>query len=247
MRIGAIQMRLASDVKTNLHNIERWLVKAADYGVEILNFPETSLTGYIFDSFLKIKKEDITSSIDRLSKLSREIGIGIIVGTPIWENNQFYNSVAVLLADGRRYVYHKINLVSYERDYFVPGTETVTFTINQVTFGTIICRDQNFPELIQRIKNAGAQVLFISCAHFYSPPEARLKIEKNRALPIVRAYENEIFVCKSNAIGSLGGKINLGHSIIVAPNGVVISEAGETQEEMLFFDIDPSFEWSWIK
>jgi predicted amidohydrolase len=247
MRIGAMQMRLSTDLKTNLKTIENGLVKAADHGVEVLNFPETCLTGYLFDSFLDVKNEDIAGSIDYLAGLSQEKGVSIIVGTPFWDNKRCFNSVAVLLADGRRYMYHKINLVSYEQDYFVPGSETVTFTINQVTFGTIICRDQNFPALARRIKDAGAQVLFISCAHFYSPPEARLKIEKNRALPIVRAYENGIFVCKANAIGTFRGKINLGHSIIVAPNGVVISEAGETQEEMLFFDIDPAFDWRWAK
>ena len=247
MRIGAMQMRLSTDLKTNLKTIENWLVKAADHGVEILNFPETCLTGYLFDSFSDVKNEDITRSIDYLSGLSQEKGVSIIVGTPFWDNKRCFNSVAVILADGRRYMYHKINLVSNEQDYFVPGSETVTFTINQVTFGTIICRDQNFPALARRIKDAGAQVLFISCAHFYSPSEARLKIEKNRALPIVRAYENEMFVCKANAIGTFRGTINLGHSIIVAPNGVVVSEAGETQEEMLFFDIDPSFDWRWAK
>jgi predicted amidohydrolase len=247
MKIGAMQMRLSTDLKTNLKTIENWLVKAADHGVEILNFPETCLTGYLFDSFSDVKNEDITRSIDYLSGLSQEKGVSIIVGTPFWDNKRCFNSVAVLLADGRRYMYHKINLVSNEQDYFVPGSETVTFKINQVTFGTIICRDQNFPELARRIKDAGAQVLFISCAHFYSPSEARLKIEKNRALPIVRAYENEMFVCKANAIGTFRGTINLGHSIIVAPNGVVVSEAGETQEEMLFFDIDPSFDWRWAK
>jgi predicted amidohydrolase len=245
MRIGAMQMRLSTNLETNLKKIEKSMAKAAEQGVEILNFPETCLTGYLFESFLNVKNEDINNSIDHLSAQSQEKGVSIIVGTPYWENKQWFNSVAVLLADGRRYIYHKINLVSYEQDYFVPGSETVTFTINQMTFGTIICRDQNFPELSRRIKDAGAQAMFISCAHFYAPPEARLKIEKNRALPIVRAYENEIFVCKANAIGTFRGTINLGHSMIVAPNGVVVSEAGETQEELLHFDIDPSFDWRW--
>jgi predicted amidohydrolase len=245
MRIGAMQMRLSTDLKTNLNNIESCMVMAAEHGVEILNFPETCLTGYLFESFLNLKNEDITNSIGRLSALAQEKGVSIIVGTPYWENKQWFNSVAVLLADGRQYLYHKINLVSYEQDYFVPGSEIATFTINQMTFGTIICRDQNFPELARRIKDAGAHVMFISCAHFYAPPEARLKIEKNRALPIVRAYENEIFVCKANAIGTFRGTINLGHSMIVAPNGVIVSEAGETQEELLHFDVDPSFDWRW--
>jgi predicted amidohydrolase len=161
-------------------------------------------------------------------------------------DDRLFNSVVVLVADGRRFLYHKHNLVSYEEDYFVPGNDLLTFDIATLRFGTIICRDQNFPRLAQRIKEEGAHVLFISCAHFYPPMEARLKVEKNRALPIARACENGVFVSKANAVGSYRGRISLGHSLLIGPNGVVISEAGETEERLLAFDINElDLEWSW--
>ena len=97
----------------------------------------------------------------------------------------------------------------------------------------------------RRYKEAGAQVLLISCSHFYAPNEARLKIDKNRALPIARASENQSFVFLANPVGTIQGRISLGKSMIVGPNGIVLSEAGETQEELLAIDIDPSFDWSW--
>ena len=245
MIVGVVQIRLFPDLERNLSSIKRWIARAADQGVDILNFPETSLTGYIYDAFLKVREEDVLRSIDQLKKITQELGISIILGTPFWEDNHMYNSVVVLLNDGRQYVYHKNNLVAYENDYFSVGHEILTFQLNEFTFGTIVCRDQSFPELARSNKEAGAQVLFISCAHFYSPNEARLKIDKNRALPIARASENQLFVCKANSIGTIQGRINLGHSIIVGPNGIVLSEAGETQEELLVIDIDPSFDWSW--
>lgn len=245
MIVGVVQIRLFPDLERNLSSIKRWIARAADQGVDILNFPETSLTGYIYDAFLQVREEDVLRSIDQLKKITQEMGVSIILGTPFWENSQMYNSVAVLLKDGRQYVYHKNHLVSYESDYFSAGHEILTFELEELTFSTIVCRDQSFPELARRNKEAGAQVLFISCAHFYPPNEARLKIDKNRALPIARASENQMFVCKANSIGTIQGRINLGHSIIVGPNGIVLSEAGETQEELLAIDIDPSFDWSW--
>ena len=154
MRIGAMQMRLSVDLETNLNTIEHWLGKAADHGVEILNFPETCLTGYLFDAFLNVKRDDVTSSMEYLARQSQEKGVGIIVGTPYWENKRCFNSVAVLLADGRRYVYHKINLVPYEQDYFVPGSEAVTFKINQVTFGIL--------DIFNRSLNRGCQGCHVS-------------------------------------------------------------------------------------
>ena len=168
------------------------------------------------------------------------MGISAVVGTPYRMGERLFNSVVVLLADGRKLLYHKNRLVSYEEAYFVPGKEILTFDLGELRFGTIICRDQNSPGLANRIKKDGAHVLFISCAHFYPPPEARLKVDKNRAFPIARALENGLFVCKANAIGTYRGRVNLGHSMIVGPNGVVIAEAGENEEELLTFDIDES-------
>jgi len=243
--VGSAQIRLFPDLKRNLKSIKRWMAEASERGVEILNFPEASVSGYIYDAFLELSEEDVKRSIDDLRETSRKLGISVIVGTPYWQDGRRYNSVAVLLADGREYVYHKNNLVLFENKYFSAGHEQLMFESKGLTFSTIICRDQSFPELARRYKEAGAQVLFISCAHFYAPNEARLKIDKNRALPIARASENQLFVFLANAVGTLQGRISLGKSMIVAPNGIVLGEAGETQEELLAMDIDPSFDWSW--
>lgn len=246
MKIAAAQIHLYPKVAQNLENITNWTRKAKDRGVDLVNFPETSLTGYLFEGFNQLDAEEVNSAIDQLAALARELGINLLVGTPYWVGDYFYNSVVALLADGRKFLYHKTHLVSYEKEYFAAGSETLTFDLGTLNVGIIICRDQSFPDLSARIRDAGARILFISCAHYYPPMVARLKVDKNRALPIARACENGFFVCKANAVGSYRGEINLGHSIIVGPNGVVIAEAGETQEELLTFDVDETrLDWRW--
>lgn len=246
MKIAAAQIHLYRDVERNLENIAAWAKKARDRGADLVNFPETSLTGYLFEGFDLLDAGAVNQAIDELEGLARELGINLVVGTPYRVEDRLYNSVAVLLADGRRLFYHKTHLVSFEKGYFAAGSQMLTFELGSLTLGTIICRDQNSPELAGAIRDAGARVLFISCAHYYPPMEARLKIDKNRAMPIARAVENGFFVCKANAVGSYRGLINLGHSLIVGPNGVVIAEAGETREELLTFDIDENkLDWRW--
>jgi len=246
LKIAAAQIHLYQEVERNLENITAWAKKARAQGVDLVNFPETSLTGYLFDGFSQLNAREVNRALDELEGLALELGINLVVGTPYWVEDRLYNSVAVLLADGRRLLYHKTHLVPYEQEYFAAGSDLLTFELGTLTLGTMICRDQNSPELAGRIREAGARVLFISCAHYYPPMEARLKIDKNRALPIARACENSLFVFKANAIGSYRGRINLGHSMIVGPNGVVIAEAGETQEELLTFDIDETrLDWRW--
>ena len=60
---------------------------------------------------------------------------------------------------------------------------------------------------------------------------------KNRALPIARAIENGFHVFKANTVGSQGGTISLGHSLIVDPNGSIVAEADETSEDLLYCEV----------
>jgi predicted amidohydrolase len=246
MKIGAAQIKLSASISINVSNISRWLRLAAEQGVDILNFPETSVTGYVYEAFAQIRPNDIEQGLNQIGQLVMELRLNAVIGTPLWMDGEFFNSVVVFLADGQRLYYHKSNLVDFEKAYFKAGSEVLTFQAGELTFGTIICRDQNNADLSFQIRKRGANVMFISCAHYYHPNEARLKVEKNRALPIVRAYENGMFVCKANAVGTFKGQINLGHSIIVGPNGTVVAEAGETEEALLCFEIDErNLVWKW--
>ena len=246
MKIAAAQIHLYPEVEQNVLNIKAWAEKAHARGVDLVVFPETSVTGYIFDGFRQLTADQINGAIDELGALAKKLRINLVVGTPYRSGDRLYNSVVVLQADGGRLFYHKMHLVAFEEEYFAGGADRLTFKCGNLTFGTIICRDQSFPMLAGKLKEAGTQVLLISCAHYYAINEARLKIDKNRALPIARACENNFFVCKANAVGSYRGQINLGHSMIVGPNGVVIAEAGETEEQLLTFDIDEkSLDWRW--
>jgi predicted amidohydrolase len=246
MKIAAAQIHLYPEVDQNIQNIKSWSRKAHDQGVDLVCFPEAALTGYLFEGFHRIGEAEINQAIDELGAFGKSLGINLVVGTPYRSKDRLFNSVAILLLDGRRLFYHKAHLVSFEKDYFTAGSEPLTFDLNNLTFGTIVCRDQSHPLLAKDLKEMGADVILISCAHYYRINEARLKIDKNRALPIARASENSLFVLKANAVGSSRGLIDLGHSMIVGPNGVVIAEAGETEEQLLTFDIDEtSLEWGW--
>ena len=246
MKFGAAQISLVADMAANQAKIADYMRKAASDGLDVVVFPEAALTGYITDVFAKLDSSTVDTALAELSGLAKELGITALVGTPFRDKDgMLYNSAALLKPDGETSVYHKQYLVSYEAEYFEPGSELLVFEAGGVTCGVIVCRDQSFPLLSKAVRDAGAQVMFICCAHYYRPNEARLKIEKNRALPIARASENKMMVCKANAVGAQDGMVNLGHSIIVGANGVVIREAGENQEELITFDLDPLADWSW--
>lgn len=113
------------------------------------------------------------------------------------------------------------------------------FMHNGCTFGVMICTNQNNPEIASNLKKKGAGVIFIVSAHYYGLAESKLKLEKNVALPIARAYENNVYVCKANTVGVSSGRISYGTSLIVHPNGLVMSRGSDHSEELLFLRGEP--------
>jgi predicted amidohydrolase len=83
-----------------------------------------------------------------------------------------------------------------------------------------------------------ADAVFILSAHFYEPVEAIRKLNKNRALPIARAVENNLWVLKANAVGTGNGKISLGGSLIIDPEGSIIHEGNSLNEMILSYEIE---------
>lgn len=238
MRIAVAQIRSLDTVEENTGNILRFVDEARRLGVQILGLPETALSGYLFDAFPRVDAARLGAALDQIAARLRDGRLTVVLGTPTKENGKLRNSAVILLPDGSRRVYHKMNLVSYERAWFSPGDAPLTFEVEQTRFGVAVCRDQNSPELAGGLARAGARGLFLCSAHFYEPVEARMKLEKNVALPIVRAYENEIYVFKANAVGTNHGTVSYGTSMIVDPRGIVVQRAGEAQEELLVHDVD---------
>jgi predicted amidohydrolase len=238
MKIGVAQMNLAEAVGENKQKILGYVERGINEGLACLAFPETALSGYIYDGFLTLDYASVDAALEEIGERVRGTGLYAVVGTPFEEKGFRYNSAAVLCPDGRRLVYHKNLLVSYENKYFRQGSEKLVFEAAGRLFGVMICRDQNSPELARTIAKMGARGIFILSAHYYDLVESRMKREKNRALPIARAYENGVYVFKANAVGSIQGKVSYGGSLLIDPRGITIQEAGERNEELLVCDID---------
>jgi predicted amidohydrolase len=237
LRVGAAQTFITDQVETNTETVLLMAENAARMGVQLLVFPEMCLNGYHPKTLTQQNIDDqLKTAIDKISRKAAKLEIGLIVGRAVFADSKLYNAATVILPDKTTYTYYKNNLTSAEEKYFTPGTKQLSFTYRDHRFGVIICRDQNYPELArQTCENADA--LFILSAHYYKPPEARWKIDKNRALPIARAVENHCYVFLANAVGSHIGMISLGNSLIADPKGVLAALADETSETIISCDI----------
>lgn len=125
----AIPTVKVADVEYNLKQHIQLLREAHAEGVQLLVFPELSLTGYTCaDLFHHRPLLDATvQAIMHLAEAARGIDMAVIVGAPLTYCNRLYNC-AVLLGDGQVIgIVPKIYLPNYNEFYesrwFAPGTD----------------------------------------------------------------------------------------------------------------------------
>lgn len=130
----------------------------------------------------------------------------------------------------------KIHLFGNERGRLIPGDKLITFTLNGVKIGVVICYDLDFPEIVRGLFQRGVEVLLV-------PSKVRRDgIDRWRDYVRMRALENRIAVVNANAVqipDFLGG------SMVVVPykrdSIVDVTVLGEMKEEdgYMVVDIDP--------
>src|ERR1700733_2646942 len=131
VRIGLVQMAASKDPADNLRRAWEKVLVAARKGAQIICLQELYGCRY-FPKAAKGKSAHLAESIpgpstQAFSQVAKENGVVVIV--PLYEkgaDGRFYNSAAVLDADGRLLpVYRKIHIpqdpLFYEKNYFEAG------------------------------------------------------------------------------------------------------------------------------
>ncbi|WP_245861984.1 nitrilase-related carbon-nitrogen hydrolase [Sanguibacter antarcticus] len=100
-----------------------------------------------------------------------------------------------------------------------PAAPPLVVQVGDLRVGVMTCYDLRFPESARRLVDAGAQVLVVPAAWASGPQ----KVEHWRILAQARAIEN---TCAVVAVGQTGQGVS-GHSMLVAPDGLVSIELGD--------------------
>lgn len=240
-KLAVAQMAIGDTIEHNARKIGRFLDMAHEQGVSLIGFPEMCLTGYHTSILSSADLNDqVEEALSLLQHRCKTLNIVSVLGHGWKDGYALYNRATVLLPENKRFIYNKINLAEPEEEFFCSGKDPLCFDFGRLKVGVIICRDQNDPLLAKTLREQGAELLLILSAHYYAPKVARWKVEKNRALPIARAVENKMYVLLSNTVGGHLNLVSLGNSLIVDPDGCVISSAGESEESILTLSLRQS-------
>jgi predicted amidohydrolase len=120
-----------------------------------------------------------------------------------------------------------------ERNFTSAGNVSPVFKVDNVNIGVLICVDAFYPELARSLALNDAQIIFNPS----NIPQNRNELWKH--ISATRAAENTVFYVYVNNTNTHypDGRMVKGHSVVAAPDGEVILEAGE-EEEVFQIELD---------
>jgi NAD+ synthase (glutamine-hydrolysing) len=226
------------DLDGNAAKVLEYLGRARELGVDLLSFPEMTITGYPPEDLL-LRPQFIR---DNLAVLERVVegcqGIAAVVG--FVDQKEDTHNAAAIIHDGRLLdVYHKQFLPNYgvfdENRYFQAGTRCPVYVVAGIGVGVSICEDIWYPDDPTRAQaQAGAQVIINISGSPYHMGKRRFR----EHMLATRAGDYAVFVCYTNQVGGQDELVFDGASMVVSPWGEVLAQAAAFEEELLICDLD---------
>jgi len=236
MRVVAVQFQ--PEFGNIQGNIDKAYSMIENIEADLFVLPELCFTGYTFTSkeealgLSESAKEGFT--LNQIREFASRKGAGIIYGFPENDEGTLYNSCIMVTPEEETYLYRKLHLYYYEKDWFTPGNLPLSvFDFRGGRIGMMICFDWYFPETCRTLALRGAQLI----CH-----PSNLVMSFCQQSMITRCLENAVFSVTANRIGrEKRGDFDFhftGKSRIVTPKGEVLYSGSEDKEEIGIADIN---------
>ena len=181
--VAAIQIACGWDGQANIAAAEALVRQAAARGAQIILLPELFETPYfcIEQDARHLRLATTVNenpAVRHFAAVARELGVVLPISFFERAGPAYFNSVAVLDADGAVLgVYRKSHIPNgpgyQEKNYFSPGdTGFKVWATRHARIGVGICWDQWFPEAARAMVLGGAELLLYPTAIGTEPPPA---------------------------------------------------------------------------
>ena len=260
MKTGIIQLRCTEDVQANRKHLEENIARAAAMGAELVVLQELHDSLY-FCQVESTDNFDLAVSIpgpvtEHYASLAKQHGIVLV--TSLFEKRAaglYHNTAVVFEKDGSiAGRYRKMHIPDdpayYEKFYFTPGD--LGFHPIQTSVGRLgvqVCWDQWYPEGARLMALQGADMLIYPTAIGFestdTPDEQARQREAWITVQRGHAVANGLPVVSVNRVGyepdpsqQTNGIQFWGSSFVAGPQGEILHQASQTEEEVTVVDID---------
>jgi predicted amidohydrolase len=244
-----------------LSGIDAWCELAAAAKADLVLFPELVVHGHCTPNTWELAEPVPDGpSVRSLCEIARRHRLVLSAGLSEKERDVVYNAQVLVGPEGYFGKQRKLHLSRDEVNYYKGGRDIVVFDIGRCKVGTVICYDNQFPEVARVLALRGAEVLLMPHAARFKPwhdtaedeAAARRYSHAFLALYGLRARENACFAVLTDQAGRAGtlGSYpkdhenqphHAGAALIWGPDGELLASAQQEriQEEMILADLDP--------
>ena len=260
LRIGFLQQHNTADIQDNMTRLAEGVADLARRGAELIVLQELHNSLY-FCQVESVNNFDLAEPIpgpstELFGELARKHNVVIV--TSLFERRAaglYHNTAVVIERNGTiAGKYRKMHLPDdpayYEKFYFTPGDlgfKPIDTSVGRL--GVMVCWDQWYPEAARLMSLAGAEILIYPTAIGYESSDTEDEKQRQRRAWQTgqrgHAVANGLPVVAVNRVGhetDPSGQTNginfWGTSFVAGPQGEIIYEASEDDEESIIVSID---------
>lgn len=248
--VGLAQMYpKLGDVRANLEKHLQFIEQADQQGVDLLVFPELSLTGYYVQDLvpevaIRPTRDDETFRALLDASTHMDISFGFVHAD---KRQRFFIAQAYLSQGECLHIHHKVYLPTYtmfdDGRYFDQGAHIRAFDTRFGRFGMLICEDFWHMSAPYVLWMDGADVLIFANAS----PSRGVSASEGERLTVSRwvelmtqaygsTFTNYVIMC--NRVGYEDGKNFWGGSLVVNPEGEFMTHGLYFDETLITQPID---------
>ncbi|WP_165743035.1 carbon-nitrogen hydrolase [Pseudoalteromonas sp. Z9A6] len=260
LTVALVQQSNTDNAQDNMAKSISAIREAAQKGAKLVVLQELHRSLY-FCQTENVDVFDLAETIpgpssNALGELAKELSIVIVAS--LFEKRAtglYHNTAVVLEQDGSiAGKYRKMHIPDdpgfYEKFYFTPGDigfEPIQTSVGKL--GVLVCWDQWFPEAARLMAMAGAEVLIYPTAIGWDPNDDIAEQTRQKDAWVIsqraHAVANGVPVISCNRVGhesdpsaQSDGISFWGNSFIAGPQGELLAEANNTDEQILVVEID---------
>lgn len=263
-RVAAVSMNAPFDQLSQVYETMRtYCQQAADEGCRLAVFPELLIHGHCTPNTWELAEPVPDGpATQRLIEMAREFNLVLSVGLSERPDSIVFNTQILVGPDGYIGKQRKIHMSRDETLFYKGGRDIPVHDLGFCKVGTIICYDNQFPEVARILALRGAEVILMPHAArvkmWDDTPESMAAARQHThdfftSCYAMRARENACFAVLANQAGRAGYVDNYppdspaqphhcGAALVFAPDGEVLASTQRDviRDEMIITELDPA-------
>ena len=208
-------------------------------------FPELSFTPFYPQrragpDVLRLAEPIPGPTTEAFCELAARLGVVLVINVYERAGDVAFDASPVINADGRivgvTRMMHKTDYESFfEQGYYAPGdTGAPVYHTSAGRIGVAICYDRHYPEYMRALALGGADLVVVPQAGVLGEWPGGLFEAELR----VASFQNGYFMALANRVGREEVLDFAGGSFVTDPFGYVVARAPETEETILYEELD---------